>query len=399
VLLTGGVVRAVLGVGLVLVSGVGVSAESFDACLVRLQALAVAEGVSVETVEAVVPGLAYRERVIELDRAQPEVQQSFSAYLSSRVNTRRVAHGRWVLLQNAELLEELTRRHGVPGRYLVALWGLETDFGRYLGSMPTLDSLATLACDPRRADFFSRELVTALKLIDRDGLSPERMRGSWAGAMGHMQFMPTTWEAHAVDGDGSGDIDLWSSTADALASAAAYLQSLGWQSGERWGREVRLPEDFDYLQTGIEQTRSVNQWGQLGVMTSNGAALPRSDLEAALLVPMGRTGPAFLVYDNFRVLMEWNRSKSYALAVGYLADRIAGAGTLAAPLPERSLPPVAEVLRLQQRLAELGFEPGEPDGLFGPATRRALREFQNDQGMVADGFPDAATIQALLQAD
>lgn len=398
-LLTGGVVRAVLGVGLVLFSGVGVAAESFDACLDRLQALAVAEGVSVATVEAVVPSLAYRERVIELDRAQPEVQQSFSAYLSSRVNTRRVALGRWVLLQNAELLEELTRRHGVPGRYLVALWGMETDFGRYLGSMPTLDSLATLACDPRRADFFSRELVTALKLIDRDGLSPERMRGSWAGAMGHLQFMPTTWEAHAVDGDGSGDIDLWNSTADALASAAAYLQSLGWQSGERWGREVRLPEDFDYLHTGIEQTRSVNQWRELGVMASNGNALPRSDLEAALLVPMGRTGPAFLVYDNFRVLMEWNRSKSYALAVGYLADRIVGAGTLVAPLPEKPLPPVADVLRLQQRLVEQGFDPGEPDGLFGPATRRALREFQKNQGMVADGFPDAATIQALLQAD
>ncbi|PKL94340.1 MAG: lytic murein transglycosylase, partial [Gammaproteobacteria bacterium HGW-Gammaproteobacteria-8] len=236
----------------------------FDACLVGLQTQARERGLPARIVDEVLGGLSFQSRVIELDRAQPEFRQSVAAYIRARVNQARIWRGRLALVEQAELLLRLTEVYGVPGHYLIAFWGLETNYGGFLGRMPTLDVLATLACDPRRSAMFTEQLLTALELVERDALQPDAMRGSWAGAMGHTQFMPSAWRDYAIDGDGDGRIDLWGSEADALSSAANYLKGLGWRSGERWGREVRLPSGFDYALSGLDGRRPLSEWARLG---------------------------------------------------------------------------------------------------------------------------------------
>ena len=369
---------------------------AFDDCLVELRRAALDEGIPGTLTDKVLGSLEFQPRVIELDRAQPEFHQTLADYLGSRVTAARIERGRELMEQHRDLLMRLHRDYGIPGQYLVALWGMESDFGRNTGNMPTLDSLATLACDPRRSTFFRTELLFALRLIEREPLQPEAMRGSWAGAMGQTQFMPSAYYEHAVDGDGDGRIDLWNNPADALASGAKLLQSLGWQTGERWGREVGLPEDFAYELSGAGQTRSLTEWAALGVRQADGTPLPEADMSGAVLVPMGHTGPVFLVYANFEVIMGWNRSTSFAIAVGHLADRIAGTGPLRADFPEaRQRLATADITAMQNQLISLGYAPGEADGILGPATRSALREFQLDHELVPDGYPDEASITAL----
>ena len=362
--------------------------DDFLACRDRLTALAVERGISAATATSVLADVEPLERVIEADRNQPEFVQTFGRYLGARVTAERVARGRALYEEHRNLLDELTRRHGVPGQYLVAFWGLETNFGGYLGDVPVFDSLTTLACDDRRSGYFTEELIHALSIVERGDAAPGEMIGSWAGAMGQTQFMPSVYVRHAIDGDGDGRTNLWESTADALSSAARFLASLGWQDGYRWGREVVLPEDFDYSLTGLDQPQPLRAWRERGVRDTAANAMPALEIDAALLVPAGSDGPAFLVYDNFEVIMRWNRSEFFALSIGHLADRIAGGGALYRPPPASAELRLEEVRAIQEALNAAGFDAGPADGVPGSGTRAAIRSFQASRGLTADGFAD-----------
>lgn len=374
----------------------------FNECKLTLEAKAIEAGVSKSTAQAVMADVKYLERVIELDRRQPEFTTTFADYFTRRVNEARISKGREMLETHRELLDRVTRKTGVPAPYLVSFWGLETNYGSYFGKMPVPSSLATLACDPRRTTFFTEQFVAALQIIDEGAIPAEQMEGSWAGAMGHVQFMPTVFLKHAVDADGDGRRDLWNSLPDAMMSAGRFLQSLGWDGDYRWGREVLLPENFDFSMTDGRRL-PLDEWRSLGITDAFGNALAQEPIEAALVVPSGHKGPAFLVYSNFRVIMGWNRSEFYAVSVGHLADRIAGAGGLQNPPPEDQ-PTLSrdQVIQLQETLNERGYDSGKPDGIMGSNTRKAIREFQKSEGLIADGMPSAPLLQKLgisLEAD
>lgn len=371
------------------------AAEEFATCINGLKQRANNEGIESSLV-ALLDTVSPIERVIDLDRNQPEYTQTFADYLNARVTDNRIERGGQLLKTHRGLLNRLTREYGIPPQYLIAFWGLETNFGSYLGLMPILDSLATLACDQRRSEQFTRELLIALTLVGDHELELESFKGSWAGAMGHTQFMPSVYQRFGTDGDGDGKVDLWNSVDDALTSAANYLQNLGWQRSLRWGREVQLPNDFDYYQSGIEQPQTLAAWRQLGVRRATGGRLDGdANLVAALIVPQGVEGPKFLVYENFHVILNWNTPIFYALSVGYLADRINGAGRLHQLPPETPGLSFEEVKAIQLALSALEFEPGGADGRPGPATQKAVREFQHSINVVADGFVDHELLQQL----
>lgn len=376
-----------------------VQGEDFASCTAGLGDRARRAGVDSALVERVLPGLAEVRRVIALDRKQAEFVQTLGEYIAVRVTDTRVERGRALLASHQEFLGDLLERYGVPPRYLIAFWGLETNYGGYMGSVSTLDALATLACDPRRSEFFAGEFVNALQLVQRESLPLERLRGSWAGAVGQTQFMPSSYLRYAVDGDGDGQADLWASERDALASGANFLRSRGWVPGQRWGRRVTLPAAFPYESAGLDQTRSLRDWVSLGVRRVDGGALPALDLEASLLLPAGYRGPAFIVYENFRIIMRWNQSQSYGLSVGLLADRIAGAGPMSLPAALSGSLRKADIASAQSALSALGHDAGEADGVLGSRTRAALRAFQLQRGLPADGYPDQTTLEALNVAE
>lgn len=360
----------------------------FAQCLQGFSATAKTAGISTNTINNSLMKARLNKNVLELDRKQPEFTTSFADYFNRRVTEQRVNQGRALLQKHNALLAKVEAEYGVPAPYLLAFWGLETNYGGFFGNIPVIDSLATLACDTRRRSFFTTELVNALKILDEGAIAPNKMIGSWAGAMGHVQFMPSSFLKNAVDFDGDNKRDLWNSTPDALASAANFLRNLGWQTSERWGREVKLPTNFPFLEAGLKNSKSLAEWAKMGITRADNTPLPVTNVNASLLVPAGHQGPAFLVYDNFNVIMRWNRSEFYAIAVGQLADQIAGGGKLIQPPPE-NVPRLHrdQVITLQQQLNRKGFDAGTPDGILGPGTRRAISEFQDQQGMVADGFP------------
>jgi membrane-bound lytic murein transglycosylase B len=369
--------------------------DTFDQCLSGIEQRAISEGVSRDTVRQVLAGAEFLPRVIELDRRQPEFTTTFADYLGRRVSETRIEKGREMLAQHQDLLARVSRETGVPPAYLVSFWGLETNYGSYFGKMPVPSSLATLACDKRRGTYFSGELVSALKIIDEGAIEAERMEGSWAGAMGHVQFMPSVFLRHATDADGDGRRDLWNSVPDAMMSAGRFLQSMNWDGDYRWGREVLLPENFDYSLADGRRIE-LSKWRELGITDAFGKPLARETIPAALIVPAGHRGPAFLAYHNFKVIMGWNRSEFYAIAVGHLADRIAGAGTLQNP-PPTDTPSLSRdtVLELKTALSERGYDAGKPDGITGPATRSAIRKYQHDEGLIADGYPSQELLDGL----
>ena len=368
----------------------------FVSCLESMGERARDEGVDAAVIASVLGDTTRLQRVIRLDRSQPEFTRTFADYYTRRVTEQRVAQGRALYAEHRDLLVRLQREYGVPGHYLLAFWGLETNYGAYFGKIRTTDALATLACDQRRSEFFTGEFIAALKIIDAGDIERERMLGSWAGAIGNVQFMPSVFLRYAVDGDGDGRRDLWGSVPDSMASAANFLRGIGWRTELRWGREVRLPQGFDYSLGSREEIRTLAEWVGLGVSDAYGGALPLLEIPAAVLVPAGHQGPAFLTYENFDVIMRWNRSEYFAIAVGRLADRIAGGSLLTRKVDTGGEPITREKVELLQAdLALLGFDTGTADGIFGPATRRALSRFQKANDMIADGHLNRKALQAV----
>ena len=317
-LLLAGLLAAVAGAGL---AG-GAAAREFTDWLAELRREALARGISEGTLDAALDGVQPIPRIIELDRRQPEFTQTFREYLGRRVTDAVVRRGHRLLAENRALLERVRARFGVQPRFLVALWGIETNFGRVTGGFHVIPALVTLAFDERRSAFFRKELLYALQIVDEGHISADRMMGSWAGAMGQNQFMPKTFANFAIDFDGDGRRDIWTSRADVFASAANYLARSGWRGDQTWGREVRLPPGFDPALAGLEVRKRLSQWQALGVRRADGSDLPRRDLAASVILPDGPGGPAYVVYDNYEVLLTWNRSILFATTVGYLADRL-----------------------------------------------------------------------------
>lgn len=372
--------------------------QSFAEWLEGLKAEARTMGISESTLQTAFAGVEPNPRVIELDTSQPEFTRQIWDYLDSAVSDTRVTRGRQLYAEHAAVLDRIAQQFGVQPQYVVAVWGIESNYGANFGDFSVIRSLATLAHDGRRSAFFRRHLLAALEILESGDISAQSMLGSWAGAMGHTQFMPTAYLQYAYDFDGDGRRDIWGSSTDALASTANYLSDKGWVPGERWGREVTLPAGFDYGLADGETQRSLSAWSGLGVTSADGTALPAENLQAALIVPAGARGPAFLLYRNFEVIKTYNNATAYALAVGHLGDRIAGGGPFLANWP-RDLLPLSrdENFELQNRLTALGYDPGPVDGVVGPATRSALRQFQAAQGLTPDGFPTPEVLALLRQ--
>jgi len=372
------------------------SDKAFQDWLEELRSEARRKGISDKTLDTALLDIVPNKRVIELDRRQPEFTQTFWNYLSQRVTEKKIKRGRTLLEKHRDLLNRIYLGYGIPPRYLIAFWGLETNFGQNLGSFRVIDALVTLAYDKRRANFFRPELLDALEIIEHGHITSDEMRGSWAGAMGHMQFLPSTFIGHAVDYTGNGRKDIWDSLPDALASAASYLSNIGWQSGETWGREVHLPEEFDLTLAAINRKKTLAEWSGLGVQRADGLPLPQADMEGSIILPQGHRGPAFLVYDNFHVIIKWNRSINYALSVGLLADCIVGRPPIKQGQIARHKPLSRdEIKEVQQILNALGFEAGSEDGFPGPRMRAAIRAFQEKFSLPPDGYPTPELLKRL----
>lgn len=358
---------------------------SFSQWREQFRAEALAAGISAATFDQAFAGVQPDPAVIEADRSQPEFTRPVWQYLEGAISPQRVRSGRRLLSEHATTLDQIEARYGVDRETLVAVWGLESSFGQIMGDKSVIRSLATLAHEGRRPAFAKSQLIAALEILQHGDVEPQRMRGSWAGAMGQTQFIPTTYNTHAVAFDGDGKRDIWNSSADALASAAHYLQASGWKQGKAWGFEVELPEGFDYALADTEIRKPLAEWRRLGLRNLPG---DQEEASASLLLPAGHRGPAFLIMDNFRAILRYNNSSAYALAIGLLAENFQGKGEVAGSWPRGEQPlSRSERLELQERLVAQGFDPGTPDGIIGANTRKAIRGFQQRLGWPADGHP------------
>jgi membrane-bound lytic murein transglycosylase B len=298
--------------------------KTFDAWLADFRTEAAAKGISQSTLQSALSKAQYLPKVIELQKNQPEFKFTVEEYLVRVASESRALRGREVLAEYQALLNRISERYGVPSQYLVALWGIETDFGRLTGGFPVIDAVATLAFGGSRSDFFRSELLYALRIIDRGHISPDKMVGSWAGATGQLQFMPSTFYSYAVDYNGDGRIDIWNNLEDILASAANYLSRSGWVRDQPWGWEVSLPKDFDRTLAGLDNRKSIEEWEKLGVSHLRGENVKNSSAWlGSVVAPDGHKSRAFMAMENYRVIYRWNRSHHFVVAVGVLADRIA----------------------------------------------------------------------------
>ena len=387
-------VLAVCTVGFLLFGSAAQAEQSFADWLAGFRQDALKQGISPATLDAVLTDMEPVARAIELDRSQPEFVRTFSSYLAKRVTPERIARGQTLLSEHAALFDEVEARYGVPRAVLAAFWGLETNFGATKGSYSIPAVLATLAYEGRRHDFFRAQLMDAMRILDAGHVPPADMLGSWAGAMGHMQFMPSTFLAYAVDGDGDRRIDLWQSLPDAMHSAAHYLQTMGWQQDAPIALEVQLPPGFDWQQAQFGHRKPVADWAAMDVTAVGGEALPVAAGEASIVLPQGWRGPALMVFDNFDAIMRWNRSVNYALSVALLAQRLAGGADWSGGIDaEQEALSSDEMKRLQQQLTQLGFDAGPADGLSGKLTQTAIRGYQQAHGLPMDGYASPSLLR------
>ncbi len=379
--------------------GFAPSEQDFQKWLTDFKQQAQQQGISKKTLDIAFAKVELNSSVLESDKKQPEFTQTFFQYFNRAVSDYRIKNGEKMYQKHRALLDQVTKKYGVPGRFLVAFWGMETNYGSYTGNIPIIESLATLAYDPRRSRFFTTQLMSALTILDKGHVKLEQMKGSWAGAMGQVQFMPSNYLKYAVDGDGDGKINLWDSLPDAFFSAGNFLNQLGWQAEENWGREVKLPKGFDFSLADNKTKRPLQEWKKMGIKLADGRPIPNVDMNARLLLMTDYKGPAFLVYENFRVIKRWNNANKYAVAVGHLADRIIGRPALTKKQPnnDKSLSRT-QIKELQARLNKLGFDTGKPDGIAGANTRSALRAFQKQQNLPADGYPSLRMLEAVNNA-
>ena len=369
---------------------------AFETWVSRFRGRALVQGVDRATVDAALDGLTYDTSVIARDRNQSEFTSTLWDYLDAAVSDTRVETGRAVLDEYARVLDAVESQYGVDKEVVAAIWGLESNYGSHRGETRLIDALATLAFDGRRGAFFEAQLIAALKILESGDTARETLTGSWAGAMGHTQFIPTTYLVHAVDFTGDGKRDIWGDNpADALASTAAYLARHGWVLDQPWGVEVALPEDFDYTLAKRDVSRLPSEWAELGVTAVDGSAVP-DHAEASIMVPAGAEGAAFMTFPNFHVIERYNAADAYVIAVGHLSDRIAGGEPIQADWPreDRSLSN-AEREELQRRLTAAGFNTQGIDGRIGPLTVAAVRAYQRETGMVPDGFASLRVLEAL----
>jgi len=371
--------------------------QGFARWVASFEERARAAGIDEATLHLAFDDAHFVPRAISSDRAQPEFTRTVWDYLDLIVSPDRIRRGQQKMAETQAALDAAQARYGVPQATVVAIWGMESDYGVNFGDIPTIDALATLGFEGRREAWAKQQLMAALKILQGGDITRSQMVGSWAGAMGQTQFIPTAYLSFAVDADGDGRRDIWGSMADVAASTANFLASSGWQTGQPWGAEVRLPEGFDAgrADDAIRQTSA--QWAAEGVQTLDGTPLP-DIADGAIFQPAGVRGPAFLVGPNFRTLLRYNNSTSYALAVSLLAQRIAGGPGVQGDWP-RDQPALSreQVKALQTALSARGFDAGAADGQVGPATRQALRAWQRSQGLAADGFP-TLDLLARLQA-
>lgn len=335
-------------------------------------------------------------KIIELTTRQPETVSTTQEYVETRVSAKRIETGRLKLKEWSTTLARIEKTYGVAAEVILAIWGIETNYGGFIGGNNVVHALATLAHEEYRGDYFRDELMTALEIL-RDGhIKPDQMVGSWAGAMGQTQFMPSSFVSFAVDFQGDGRADIWNSIQDALASTANYLKKNGWRHGEAWGYEVTLPPDFDYAKAWSAGRQTIHEWQKLGITRADGNRFPRPADPARFFLPAGGSGPAFLLLRNFDVIKRYNSSDSYALSVAHLADRLGGGGQLVASWPSGVLPlSAAERRELQGLLAQRGYYDGEIDGRIGPQTRSAIVRFQLQQNIRPDAFPTKRLLQLL----
>src|SRR5271165_5265516 len=377
-------------------SAIREAASNFDNCVASMWPDAARRNISQESFERFTTGLSPDLRIMDLLDAQPEFTKSIWDYLDILVNDDRLAKGREILAKYKAQFDATEKAYGVDRYIIAAIWGIESNYSTQVGDRSVLQSTATLACIGRRQLYFRDEFLSALEILHRGDLRPEQMKGSWAGAFGPTQFMPTAFKRYAVDADGDGRKDVVDDPADLIASTANNLKKDGWQAGQTWGYEVKIPQDFNYMLADRAKTMTLAQWEHLGIVRPNGQPFPNGSEKAYLLAPAGAEGPGFLMLQNFRVIMKYNPAEAYALAIGHFADRLRGGVPFVQPWPrqERELSR-AERLELQQLLAQRGFYRGTPDGQFGGETRQALRNFQASIGAPADGFASADMLERL----